>query len=250
MAYKQMAYLYDKLMEDAPYDQWINFTLDVFRNSGERIERIADLGCGTGEITLKLAKSGHQVTGVDYSTEMLAYAAHKANQQKTTVQWLQQDLRELQGLADFDAVVSFCDVINYITSEDELRNVFKRIADSLKTGGLFLFDVHSMFHVQHHFINQTFADVTEEASYIWFCIEGEKPGEIFHDLTFFSLEGNNYNRFDEYHHQRTYSIDFYQQLLIEAGFEKPKVVADFSAKEESLHDQAERIFFIAKKRSG
>ncbi|MEC5422191.1 class I SAM-dependent methyltransferase [Virgibacillus sp. C22-A2] len=249
MAYQDMALLYDKLMAGAPYDQWIEFTHKVFEQSGKEFNAIADLGCGTGEITVKLAKAGYKMTGIDYSSEMLTYAEHKASEAKVTVQWLQQDLRDLDGLTELDAAVSYCDVINYITDEEEISSVFNRVAASLREGGLFIFDIHSLYHVEHHFINQTFADVMEDTSYIWFCMEGEQPGEMFHDLTFFSLDGDKYERFEEYHHQRTYSIKFYQRLLKDAGFNNLQVYGDFSLERNSLNEKTERIFFIAEKRS-
>lgn len=249
MAYQQMAYVYDKLMRDAPYEAWTHFTLDAIEKSGKQVKEIADLGCGTGEITTKLAERGYVMTGVDYSSDMLAYAEHKASERNVSIQWLHQDLKELIGLADLDAAISYCDVMNYITEEEDLKQVFRRVADSLKAGGLFIFDVHAIKHVENNYVNQTFADVTDDASYIWFCSEGEKPGEMFHELTFFTLDGDRYARFDEYHHQRTYSINFYKKLLEEAGFENVNIYTDFSLKEQNINEQSERIFFIAEKRS-
>ncbi|MBM7597902.1 SAM-dependent methyltransferase [Virgibacillus halotolerans] len=249
MAYKQMASLYDQLMADAPCDAWVAFTLEAFRRSGKQITQVADLGCGTGEITKRLAKAGYTMRGVDYSADMLAHADRKANEEKLDIQWLCQDLTELEGLENLDAAVSYCDVINYIVSEDELAAVFGRVAGSLKVGGLFIFDVHALFHVQEHLINQTFADVTDEASYIWFCAEGDHPGEMYHDLTFFALNGTNYEKFTEFHQQRTYSIAFYQQLLKDAGFDNIRVYADFSFDAENIDEEAERIFFVTEKRS-
>jgi SAM-dependent methyltransferase len=41
------------------------------------VARIADLGCGTGSVTLLLAESGHVVTGVDISPAMVARARDK-----------------------------------------------------------------------------------------------------------------------------------------------------------------------------
>ncbi|MBY7143324.1 class I SAM-dependent methyltransferase [Virgibacillus sp. NKC19-3] len=250
MAYNQMAYVYDKLMAHAPYDQWINFTQKAINQFEKNIEYIADLGCGTGEITTRLARAGYRMIGVDYSTEMLAYAEHKASEEGLHVQWMCQDLRQMHGLKRLDAAISYCDVINYITTEEELRNVMNGVANALNDGGLFIFDIHSMYHVEHDLINQTFADVTEDASYIWFCSEGESPGEMYHDLTFFALNGEKYERFDEFHHQRTYSILFFKEILLDAGFENIKIYADFSLKNEVIDEKAERIFFLAEKRSG
>ncbi|MGJ9457030.1 class I SAM-dependent DNA methyltransferase [Oceanobacillus sp. CF4.6] len=250
MAYQQMAYLYDQLMLNAPYGEWINFTEKLIKDSGKTVTKIADLGCGTGEITSRLAESGYHMTGVDYSTEMLTYAEHKASMKNHSIQWVHQDLITLEGLSQYDAAISYCDVINYITAPENLNKTFQNIADSLRAGGLFIFDVHSLYQVEEQYINQTFADVTEDASYIWFCTEGEERGEMFHDLTFFSRVDEKYMRFDEFHHQKTYPVDFYKKLLLNAGFENIKVYADFSLKENYIDENAERIFFLAEKRSG
>lgn len=39
---------------------------------------VADLGCGTGSLSVLLASAGHQVTGVDFSTSMIEVANAKA----------------------------------------------------------------------------------------------------------------------------------------------------------------------------
>lgn len=43
-----------------------------------RRARIADLGCGTGTLSLLLAEEGHAVTGVDFAPEMVRRASAKA----------------------------------------------------------------------------------------------------------------------------------------------------------------------------
>lgn len=250
MSYKQMAYVYDQLMKEAPYDQWLNFTTEIFKKHSKQIKNIADLGCGTGEITTLLAQEGYDMIGIDYSSDMLTYAEQKASTEKLSIQWLHQDLRDLQGLTDLDAAISYCDVINYITTEGELATVFKRVADSLKPGGLFLFDIHSLYHVEQNLTNETFADVMDDISYIWFCTEGKASGEMYHDLTFFTLEGTTYRRFDEWHHQRTYAVEIYEQLLSIAGFKSLDVYYDFSLKKQNRKEKAERVFFVAEKGSG
>jgi len=250
MAYQAMAKLYDMFMDEAPYGRWAEFIQEIFSHSSTEIKDVVDLGCGTGEITTRLATRGYTMTGVDYSEDMLSLAQQKAAEDRNSIQWLHQDLRALDGLSELDAAVSCCDVINYITDEEDLKNVFKRIANCLKDGGLFVFDVHSMNHVKNHLVNQTFADVTDQASYIWFCIDGEENGEMYHELTFFISNGGYYQRFDEYHHQRTYPVNFYKKILHAAGFENIKLYADFSLNEENLNQEAERIFFSAKKRPG
>ncbi|MFB4166538.1 class I SAM-dependent DNA methyltransferase [Virgibacillus sp. JSM 102003] len=248
-SYHQMATIYDRLMNDAPYDQWQSFTNNIISQLEKSVKTIVDLGCGTGQITTRLAREGYHMTGVDYSSDMLSYAEQRASMERLPVQWINQDLTNLSGIINQDAAVSYCDVMNYITEEDDLRTVFQNIADLLKVGGLFIFDVHSLSHVEQNLVNQTFGEVNDDVSYIWFCSEGEIQGEMYHDLTFFVSDQEKYSRFDEVHHQRTYSIDFYAWLLNDAGFEIKHLSGDFSLKNENFNEDSERIFIVAEKRS-
>jgi SAM-dependent methyltransferase len=250
MAYEQMGFLYDPFMKDAPYDKWLAFTQEMIDKSGKNIKSIADLGCGTGEITIKLAKKGYQLFGVDYSIDMLTYADQKSRADNIPIQWIHQDLRELEGLTNLDAVISYCDVMNYITSESDLKNVFERVAQSLKVGGLFMFDIHSLHYVINHLVNNSFTEVTDEMAYIWECVEGDHQGEMYHELTFFILEDEKYSRIDEFHHQRTFPIEVFERILIAAGFKKPVLYSDFSLETGDLNEKSERIFIVTEKRSG
>lgn len=245
--YGQMAYVYDQLMKDVPYDEWLEFTKTIFKKANRKIEKIADLGCGTGQMTLRLAEAGYQTFGVDNATDMLTYAAQEAMQQKLKIQWIEQDLRDLSGLEGMDAVVSYCDVINYITDMDDLKKVFNHVMDMLHDDGIFLFDVHSMHHVDENLTEGTFAYVTEDMSYIWFCEPGDHAGEMYHDLTFYTQLSENFARFDEYHHQRTYPIEIYEQLLTEAGFKKIAWYSKSALDGLKENQLADRIYFVAEK---
>ena len=250
MAYQEMALLYDQLMVGTPYDKWLTFTKEIIEKSGKNVSVIADLGCGTGEVTIRLAEAGYMLYGVDYSTDMLSHAQQKGSKKNLPIQWLMQDLRELRGLENLDAVVSYCDVMNYIVSEADLRIVFSNIFNSLKADGLFIFDVHAMNYVEEQMIDHSFTEVTDEIIYIWDCIGSDVAGEMHHDLTFFSMdEHGKYDRFDEYHHQRTYSIEFYRHILLETGFENIEVYGDFCSENQKTSKKAERIFFVANKGS-
>lgn len=251
MSYQELALFYDQFMKDAPYDEWVAFMENAFETYALTGNHIIDLGCGTGEISWRMAAKDYQVMALDNAENMLTIAAEKAHNKNLPIRFIHQDLRELEGLTDLDAAFSFCDVINYITEPDELKKVFTGVADALKPGGLFLFDVHSLTHVQNDLIDHTFALDEENCSYIWFCSSGEQPGEMYHDLTFFVRDDENqgkdtYYRFDESHHQHTYSVAFYTSLLEECGFEVKKVCGDFLLEKE-VTDTTERVFFIAKK---
>ncbi|MGP4041790.1 class I SAM-dependent DNA methyltransferase [Gracilibacillus sp. D59] len=241
MAYSQLAYIYDVLMDDAPYDQWQSF-VEHFCKQG----KLLDLGCGTGRLSHQFALAGYSVTGVDFSEDMLAYA--QAN--TSDIRYIQQDIRELEGLTGFDIVVSLCDVINYITTEEDLEKVFTNVWNSLTGEGLFIFDVHSLRHFNENMAGQTFAEIYDDISYLWFCEAGGTKGSVEHDLTFFLLdeETGQYERFDEQHIQRTFAVETYLNLLAKAGFQSVTVHGDFSIEESEEPEEKQRIFFVCRKR--
>src|SRR5699024_8575446 len=212
-AYKNFALLYDELMKDAPYNEWIRFTNDILQT--RNVSSVVDLGCGTGEIILRLAEDGRELFGVDLSDDMLAIAEQKAIHTNVDVTWIKQDIRSLQGFHDVDLMISYCDVINYITEASDLVNVFSNANKSLAEDGLFIFDVHSLAHVERNLTNRTFTYKDESLAYIWDCFAGDIEGDMYHDMTFFYQAEQNsslYNRIDEIHHQRTYTVEKYIEL--------------------------------------
>jgi SAM-dependent methyltransferase len=249
MTYKHFAFLYDELMKDVPYDAWLAFVkrkLAKYGNSS--VHSFIDLGCGTGALSIRLAKEGFSVIGVDLSEHMLAIANQKAIAENCRIEYYQQSMAELSGFTDIDCVVCFCDSLNYLQTEDEVKQTFKQTFTSLKKDGLFIFDVHSIYKISQIFMNQSFVCNDEEVSYIWNCFPGDVPNSIKHDLSFFAkvLDHDNlYERFDEYHLQRTFPVIQYQEMLEEAGFTILEVSGDFE--DISLSDNCERVFFTVRK---
>ncbi|WP_017728430.1 class I SAM-dependent DNA methyltransferase [Halalkalibacterium ligniniphilum] len=246
MKYEGFASIYDVLMEDAPYEQWVAFVeenVQVHEISGRSL---LDLGCGTGQLLLPLLEAGYDVTGVDISANMLAVAKEKLLQAGYDPLLVQRDMRELSDLGSFDVITAFCDSLNYLQTENDVERTFSQVHEQLKAGGLFMFDVHSVSKVMKGFVGQTFADDGEEISYIWRSFHGEWDASVEHELSFFvKKEEGLYERFDELHVQRTYPIKQYIQWLKQAGFTVLNVTADFSKELPTEH--SERIFFVAKK---
>src|SRR5699024_7005792 len=179
MVYEQLAHVYDRLMSDAPYKQWVSFTNTIFETFNVKPNHIVDLGCGTGEITCLLAEAGYQMTGVDFSTDMLVAAEQKSGSARLPVQWIHQDLRALSVFENVEVAISYCDVLNYITSESDLHLVFTHVNEALKPGGLFIFDIHSLYYVENDMVNQTFIDVLVDLVYICDCLLGDIADEMY-----------------------------------------------------------------------
>jgi SAM-dependent methyltransferase len=247
MSYNQFAYFYDSLMQDVPYDLWEKYILNEAEKYGVHGKKLLDIGCGTGAISIPLAKKGFSVTGVDLSVDMLAVANEKAIQENCTIQFVHSDMRELENLGMFQIIGIFCDSLNYLLSEDEIIQTLSNAYNHIEEGGIILFDVHSLHKINGILKDYSYSSNGEELSLIWNCFEGEKENSIEHELTFFSLtnDSHTYERFDELHVQRTFPIELYKQWLEKVGFKNISVTADFS--EEAPNDKSERIFFAAQK---
>ncbi|MDF2558540.1 MAG: class SAM-dependent methyltransferase [Bacillales bacterium] len=247
MSYTNFAKIYDELMKDVPYEKWVRFFEEKKDKYQFPVQNILDIGCGTGELAILLSKKGYLVTGVDLSEEMLSIAFEKVKNAGVSVQLFEQDMRELEGLGTFDCVQIVCDSLNYLQDLDEVKTTFERVSDHLTENGMFIFDVHSIWKMQNQFNDQTYAENGEDVSFIWHALEGEESNSVVHDLTFFILneKTEQYERFDEIHEQRTFSVEEYSMVLESSGFELLDVVGDFG---ESEIDTAERILFVARKK--
>lgn len=124
------------------YDEMLDA---VARCLSPQSQRILDLGCGTGGLSMKVLKScpTAQVVALDYSPRMLEFASDKletagyAPKQWTGIQadfgdWANHQLEIKDG---FDACVSSL-AIHHLTDEMKLK-LFSRIRESLNPGGVF-----------------------------------------------------------------------------------------------------------------
>lgn len=246
MTYEGFAYLYDELMKDVPYEKWVELIEQKHRKYNISGKRLLDLACGTGELSVRLAKAGYQVTGVDLSEDMLTIAQDKAASESLHIDFFQQNMVELELIDEYDLIGIFCDSLNYVATEEEVQQTLQRIKHYLKEDGLLIFDVHSLYKMNEIFMNQTFTYDEDGICYIWNCFEGEFPNSVEHELTFFvEDESGKYERVDENHKQRTYPISTYKKWLKEIGFEVLETVGDFEG--EPTPD-SERIFMIARKK--
>lgn len=247
-SYHQLALVYDEAMNHINYHHWTNFLIKILEKERLKTRKIVDLGCGTGEITIQLAKKGFHMIGVDISSHMLSVASQKSIDGNLPVLWLQQDIKKLTGFANESLFISFFDVMNYITAKDDLLDTFQNVYDGLEVGGYFIFDVHHIVHVNKRLIGNSFSFTSDEFAYIWDCTKGDKTGEMDHHITFFvKTTDQYYERFTETHHQKTLEIEQYEEMLKNIGFSKIEFYSDFKIENTILRNEAERIFIVAKK---
>jgi ubiquinone/menaquinone biosynthesis C-methylase UbiE len=258
--YQVMASIYDRLMGEEVYRNWLRFVESAWGNeTEERPKTILDLGCGTGTMAIAFAKQGYDVIGVDLSEHMLAIAREKAEKERVSpILWLQQNMAELEMNEKVDCILCLCDSLNYLLDEAEVGATFARVFEQLKPGGWFIFDVHTAYKFNEVFRDRTHTWNEPDLAYIWECELDEEGIEVTHELTFFLSkthqtsasdghlsESNLFQRYDEIHVQRMYSNDFLEKRLRNVGFEIVSVTGDFT--DQPVEEEDERAFFVCKK---
>ena len=214
-SYENFARVYDELMDNVPYEEWAQFILNLLQDRKITEGLVLELGCGTGKLMTLLGKAGFDMIGVDNSVEMLQIAREKTSQDFL---YLLQDMREFELYGTVKAVISVCDSVNYITKKEELRKVFQLVNNYLDPEGLFIFDFNTEYKYRELIGETVIAEDREDVSFIWFNEYDEDSHLNDIDLkVFVQEEGDIYQKFQEEHIQRGYTLDEIKQLLEESG---------------------------------
>ena len=246
--YTKFAYAYDKMMENVDYDRWARYIRELFDMYGPNPRRVLDIACGTGQVTVRLAKAGYEMYGVDRAFEMLEVARRKAEREGVKIRLAQADMRALPFEDEqFDAAICIYDSINYMLSREQLRQAFMSANRVLKPGGLYIFDVTTERNIVLHFHLQTYAENEEDFSYIWKNIYSFREKMCRTVLTFFLKEGELYRRYDELHVQRIFEVDEVEEELKKAGFKLLSAFDAFTFRK--WGKDSDRINFTARKMS-
>ena len=246
-AYSSFAEVYDLFMDNVPYEEWSVYLQQLLKENGVEDGLVLDLGCGTGTLTELLAAQGYDMIGVDASEEMLQAAMEKRTRSGQDILYLLQDMREFELYGTVRAVVCICDSINYILEYEDLVRVFTLVNNYLDPGGVFIFDLNTVYKYQNILGDNTFAEDREESSFIWDNFYDEEDQVNEYDLTLFIREENGlYRKYTETHYQKAYDLTTVRRALKEAGMEFAAAYDAFT--KEPPKKDTERIYVIAREK--
>lgn len=243
-SYEFLAGDYDALTADVDYPRWADYAERHFRRGKRPVERVLDLCCGTGSLTLELGRRGYRMTGVDLSEEMLAQAEEKCREAGLEVPFFHQDMSELRLPGRVDACVCFLDSVNYVLRPERLKRAFRRVFDCLEPGGLFLFDADTPEKLSA-MDSQVFLDETEDVFCVWRGEYSEKKRICSFWMDIFEREGGLWRRGEELHREYAYTMDELEEYLREAGFAQIRRYGELKFRAPRPGEQ--RVFFTAVK---
>lgn len=247
MQYEEFAMIYDWLMDEVPYDEWLVFIeekIAMYYPDKEKSEvLVADIGCGTGNLTLPMAISGYNMIGIDLSEDMLMIAREKMMEADLDILFLHQDMTQMELFGTCDMMLATCDSLNYLSSIEVLRNFFKQVKKYLNPGGLFIFDMNTSYQFAEIYGNQSFHYTDEGIAYIWENEYDTLEGSNHYMITFFVENDEGlYERFDEEHYEYAYDKELIEELVNEAGLTIEGVYDNYTRT--PYHDKTQRMTFV------
>ena len=243
-AYHALAASYDRLTNDVDYEAIVTFYNEILTREGVRPRTAVDLACGTGSVTLLLAKQGLLVTAVDMSEEMLTVAAQKTRELENFPVFVCQPLQELRLPRGVDLAVCALDSLDYITEPADCKEAIRRVYKALNPGGVFIFDVNTPEKLRA-MDGQVFLDEDENVYCVW---RGEFDGETnicSYGMDLFQRQGDVWLRSFEEHREYAYSQAQLTEYLKAAGFTHIEVYAD--RRFEAPTEGEQRIYVKARK---
>jgi ubiquinone/menaquinone biosynthesis C-methylase UbiE len=244
--YEALAASYDGLTRDIPYEKYLRFFKTLLRRHGVTATTVLDLACGTGSLSVLLAKHGYRVLGVDRSEEMLTVAAEKAMElEENQPFFVAQPMQRLKIPEPVDACVCALDSINYVTKPQDVQKAFRRVYESLRPGGLFVFDINTPYKLEG-LDGQVFLDETEDSYCVWRAVYDKRHSLCRYGMDLFQQANDGlWERSFEEHVERAYTPEELSQWLTDAGFAQVERFANL--RPEAPEADELRIFFAAKK---
>lgn len=241
-SYIDFARFYDSLMEDAHYAERADYLLKICACFSHPIGGCLDLACGTGSLTGELYSRGVDVMGADISVDMLAVAAGRFPE----IPFVCQPMQALELPGQVDTVVCALDSINHLTEDEDVQETFCRVSKFLNPGGLFVFDVNTLYKHREILGDNAYTIENETVFCAWQNVLCEDNATVEILLDFFEeQEDGSYRRYSEQFCEKAYSDEQLRQMLENAGLETLAVYGDLTMEEPA--DDEQRAVYVARK---
>ena len=245
--YQAYAHIYDRSGQIAYALKMLSYLDEVLVRQAFIGDSAVDVACGTGTLALGLAQKGWRVYGVDASPDMLAQARQKAAEldQPAAVTWIEADVRGFSLPETVDLATSTYDSLNYLLTPGDLRRAFLCVADALRPGGLFVFDMNTERAFLQAWNDTVYFNEDEALAIVIKSTYDVEARQATATITGFVRRGELYERFQEIHTERAYHHAEVIAALEASGLQATASYACFTF--EPADDASPRVLWAARK---
>ena len=246
-SYESFAYFYDDLTSNVNYKELSKYFDSLIKKHSNGGNLLLDLACGTGSLSFELADRGYDVISVDASENMLAEAMNKPHTFGNPT-FLNQTMQKLDLFGTIDAAVCCLDSINHLASKEDVKKAIERVSLFMNEGGVFIFDVNTLYKHKEVLGDNTFVYDTDSAYCVWQNNFDDENGSVNIFLDFFEeREDGSYERYEENFSEYFYDDVFLTKILDDSRFKVLVKYDDFSFN--PINDKTQRIVYVCRKES-
>lgn len=219
--YGDLAPYYDALNADVPYEEMAARLDRAIRETFSRPDIcILDLGCGTGNMTIPLARRGYELIGLDLSDDMLTVADSRAREAgvRDRIQFTRQDMTDFSLCGKVDVALCSLDGLNHLLTPAALTACFRRVAEHLTEDGVFYFDLNSRYQFETVYADEVYVLETEGAFCVWQNDYHPSTKRCDFWITLFTETADGrYERRDSRETERYFPLSTVKKCLADAG---------------------------------
>lgn len=243
--YGDFAFYYDALTENVEYRNRCEYIYNLLAENGVSEGILLDLACGTGTLSLLLAEKGFEVVAVDASQEMLSIAQQKSVQCGKEIVFLCQKMQNLDLFGTIDAAVCTLDSINHVTDPKQVQEIFRNVALFMNDGGIFIFDVNTIYKHEKVLSNNTFVYDLDNVYCVWQNEYNAESCTTDISVDIFERDDDAYYRYSEQFSERGYKLEELEQWLLNVRFEIVGIYDELT--KNPVNAQTQRAVFVCRK---
>lgn len=182
---------------------------------------VLDLGCGSGLLTERIAKTGARVVGIDGSRSMLTRARRRCARYPGRVSLCHGKLDGFRLTETFRLAVACGDVVNHLPSLPAVRRFFRMVQRALDPGGFFVFDAITKYCFETywpdntHLLEGPLGDVVMSCNW-----EPTRKRGTARIISYVRRAPDTFSRREAILHEYFYANDQVIGALVGAGFEQ------------------------------
>jgi len=241
MSYSSFGGVYDLLTKNVDYNSIADFIRSLLVENGVGKGFLLDNACGTGTLSLLLSKAGYDVIAADESEEMLCVAMAKAAEENENILFLNQSMTSLDLFGTVNACVCTLDSVNHLENFDCVVKAFEKVSLFLEKGGVFIFDVNTVYKHREILADNIFIYDEPEVYCVW---QNDCDGDRVNiSLDFFTKKKDgSFARSGEYFTETAYELDKIKNALKSCGFSDIKIFDGYTAS--PVKDDTQRAVFV------
>ncbi|MFJ7935809.1 class I SAM-dependent methyltransferase [Sporosarcina sp. NPDC096371] len=235
--------MYDHLYEG--YQKDLAMIVEWAKSS----QTIIELACGTGRLTIPLAKRGFQMIGVDLHKGMLERAKQKASEHKVSIEFLLQDCTKLTLPVKSSLIFMTGNSFQHFLTNEVQDALLQSVRQHLVEDGIFIFDtrnplLHELAAVDEY--EQTYSDKNGDQIMEYHRDEYEAMTQILHchtDRYIYQSEALIAKEQDGISLRNSYPLEM-ERMLTGNGFEIVQVYGDWDKNE--LNEKSGSLVYVCR----